>query len=45
MGTCPAINPPAGYSWFNQPWCPGQNVFNDPSPDLACDSTSYTVAR
>ena len=41
LSACPAINPPAGYSWFNQPWCSGQNVFNDPSPDLACDSTSY----
>jgi hypothetical protein len=38
---CPALSPPAGYSYFGMPLCDSQNVFNDPAPDLACDAQSY----
>ena len=39
--SCPPLAPPAGFSYFNKPLCDPQNVFNDPSPDLTCDSQGY----
>jgi hypothetical protein len=41
MQSCPAPSPPAGYSYFSQPHCALQNAFNDPAPDLTCDSQGY----
>jgi len=41
LGSCPAISPPAGYSWYSQPRCSLQNSFNDPSPDLGCNPQKY----
>lgn len=41
ISPCPPIDPPPGYSWFAKPYCPGQNVFNDPSPDLSCNAQKY----
>ena len=38
---CPALAPPTGFSYFGMPLCDSQNVFNDPAPDLACDTNGY----
>ena len=39
--SCPQVSPPAGYSYFNQPLCDGQNIYNDPAPALTCDASGY----
>jgi hypothetical protein len=41
LSNCPAPNPPEGHTWFSQPRCSLQNVFNDPSPDLGCNLQKY----
>jgi hypothetical protein len=41
LSSCPAMSPPAGHSWFSQPYCSTPNAFNDPSPDLGCNQQKY----
>lgn len=41
VSSCPAMNPPPNSSWFSEPFCSSQNAFNDPSPDLSCNSQKY----